>query len=365
MWGLSGSQCGRIELMKRFVILWLALASVALAFDPLPPIPSTTGLESAEQIILDGTNRERAVIGLAPLKPDLRLQAAARLQAADLAERNYFSHTSDKFGFETPSKRINQAGALDFGAGENIAFNEVNPDQSGAKLMNQWMNSPPHRAAILNADYTHIGVGVYRRADGRIYGVQNFVQRQLEVIADTTRAVLELRLLRLEGQASAGLELAMFSGQQYLGMLPTDISGRFSRVLDFTAGQMIQIGWRKIGVSGAFLTQASLTMPSVFTAGTIPVQTQNNAPYRLNAALEARIEDTFTLELRFLNATKAVILLEGQERQLAQNGVVRTRCAVGAGRKALQLGYGNGTFIITHRFALDCANGKLIAGATR
>jgi uncharacterized protein YkwD len=350
--------------MKR-TLIFLAFCSVALAFDPLPPVPQTIGLGTAEQIILTLTNRERAVAGLPPLKWDLRLQAAARLHAADLAERNFFSHTSDKPGFETPSKRVHQAGALDFGAGENIAFNEVDTNITGEKFMNQWMNSPPHRAGILDKTYTHIGVGVYRRKDGRIYGVQNFVGRLLEVVPDTSRAVQDIRQLRLEGKVNAGLELALFSGRQYLGVVPTDGAGRFVRLLEYTPAQALQLGWRKVGDKGAFLVQASLTQPNAYADGTIATQVQRNAPYSLAAALESKREDSFTLELRFPNATKTVVLLEGQERRTAQNGVIRTRCAVGNSRRALQIGYGDGSYTITHKFVMDCRTGLLEPGAEK
>ncbi len=360
--------CGRLKPMKRFFVLLIGIASAALAFDPLPPVPNTIGLEAAEQIILEGTNRERAAIGLPALKPDVRLRAAARLHAQDMAVRDFFAHESDKPGFETPSKRVHKAGALDFGAGENIAFNEVSPDETGGMLMEQWMNSPPHRASILDRNYTHIGVGVYRHSDGRIYGVQNFVRRELDVTADTTRAVLEIRQVKLEGKADLGLELALFSGQEYLGIVKTDATGKFSRNLDYKAGQVFQLGWRKAGTNGSFLTQATITAPASF-AGTITPQVQRNAPYTVTAKLESRREDTFTLELRFPNATKGVILFEKigntEERITAQNGLIRSRCAVGSPRKAMKIGYGNGSFSITHQFVMDCKTGMLEPGAER
>jgi uncharacterized protein YkwD len=352
-------------LSMKQILVALAFCGVALAFDPLPAIPQAVGLDAAEQVIFNLTNRERAAVGLPALKWDMRLQAAARLHAADLAERSYFSHTSDKPGFETPSKRVNQAGALDFGAGENIAFNEVSPDTTGEKFMVQWMNSPPHRAGILDKTYTHIGVGVYRRKDGRIYGVQNFVGRLLEVVPDTSRAVVDIREIRLEGRVNAGLELALFSNKQYLGVVSTDASGRFVRSLEYAPAQVLQLGWRKIGDKGAYTVQASLTQPNAFADGTVAAQIQRNAPYTLSATLTSKREDSFVLELRFPNATKTVLLLEGQERRTAQNGVVRTRCAVGSSRKAMQIGYGDGSYTITHRFVMDCRTGMLEPGAER
>jgi hypothetical protein len=120
------------------------------------------------------------------------------------------------------------------------------------------------------------------------------VRRDLEVTADTTRAILELRQVKLEGKVDLGLELALFSGQEYLGMIRTDATGRFSRNLEFKAGQVFQLGWRKTGTNGSFLTQATITSPTAFT-GTITVQVQRAAPYTVAAKLEAKREDTFTL----------------------------------------------------------------------
>ncbi len=354
--------------MKKIFLALLGLASVALAFDPLPPLPNSTGLEAAEQIILESTNRERAAIGLPALKFDPRLRAAARLHAQDMATRDFFAHISDKAGFETPSKRVHRAGGLDFGAGENIAYNFESPNTTGAKLMFQWMNSPPHRAGILNREYTHLGIGVFAADDGRIYGVQKFVQRQLEVLADSQRSIVELRQVKLEGTANLGLELALFSGQQYLGLVKTDATGRFSRTLEFSANQTVQLGWRKAGTNASFLTQATIRLPSDFS-GVAGVTVQRDAPYSVRAVLEAKREDSFTLELRFPNANKTVILFENnganEESIKAQNNLIRSRCLVGSGRKVMKIGYGNGTYTITHQFVMDCRTGMLEPGATR
>ncbi len=55
--------------------------------------------------------------------------------------------------------------------GENVAYGNVTPEQ----LVAMWMGSPGHRANILNAGYTHVGVGALTTATGRVYGVQVFV----------------------------------------------------------------------------------------------------------------------------------------------------------------------------------------------
>jgi uncharacterized protein YkwD len=57
------------------------------------------------------------------------------------------------------------------GAGENIAYGASSADG----FMSLWMNSAGHRANILRASFTHIGVGVARSADGRWYATQDFL----------------------------------------------------------------------------------------------------------------------------------------------------------------------------------------------
>jgi uncharacterized protein YkwD len=58
-------------------------------------------------------------------------------------------------------------------AGENIATGHVTADA----MMTMWMNSPGHRANILNPIYTNIGVGATKTSAGAWYGVQDFVTR--------------------------------------------------------------------------------------------------------------------------------------------------------------------------------------------
>ena len=55
--------------------------------------------------------------------------------------------------------------------GENVAFGNVTPEQ----LVKMWMDSPGHRANILNPGFTHIGVGDVMTSSGRVYGVQVFL----------------------------------------------------------------------------------------------------------------------------------------------------------------------------------------------
>ena len=83
-----------------------------------------------------------------------------------MADRGYFSHTSPTYG--SPFQMIRAFGLSFRTAGENIAYGQRTPQQ----VFQGWMNSSGHRANILSASYTQIGVGYV--ADGH-YWTQMFI----------------------------------------------------------------------------------------------------------------------------------------------------------------------------------------------
>lgn len=125
--------------------------------------------ETEESAVLGLVNQERAVRGLKPLKGDNRLAAAARSHSRDMSQRNYFSHTGQDG--RSAGQRMSAQGYSWNAWGENIAAGQRTP----AAVMNGWMNSPGHRANILNTTFCDIGVGHFS-GSGRygIYWTQNF-----------------------------------------------------------------------------------------------------------------------------------------------------------------------------------------------
>ncbi|WP_219420214.1 CAP domain-containing protein [Pseudonocardia nigra] len=109
-------------------------------------------------------NAERQQAGCPDLVADERLEAAAEGHAADMAEDDYFSHTSDD-GREF-NDRVAESGYPRRG-GENIAMGQDSPQ----RVVEAWMESPSHRSNIVNCDYATIGVG--HHSDGN-YWVQDF-----------------------------------------------------------------------------------------------------------------------------------------------------------------------------------------------
>jgi uncharacterized protein YkwD len=99
-------------------------------------------------------NQERTKAGCQPLAADSRLATAARLHSRDMANRGYFDHTTpDGVTFD---KRITNAGYRWSSVGENIAKGQ----KDAASVMRSWMDSPGHRANILNCTFKDIGIGL-------------------------------------------------------------------------------------------------------------------------------------------------------------------------------------------------------------
>jgi len=104
------------------------------------------------QEICDLVNEQRAKVGAHPLVLDARLMRVSELHNQYCIDNNILTH-DDPAG--TLGDRFSQQG-YDFScAGENIAQGFADNDAQG--VMNAWMNSPGHRANILNHSFRHIG----------------------------------------------------------------------------------------------------------------------------------------------------------------------------------------------------------------
>lgn len=125
---------------------------------------------STEKQVADLVNKERSAQGLAPLKFNGELSKVAKLKATDMRDKNYFSHTSPTYG--SPFDMMKSFGIRYTSAGENIAKGYRTPDA----VMKGWMNSPGHKANILNSSFTEIGVGYVTDSSGTGYWVQMFIR---------------------------------------------------------------------------------------------------------------------------------------------------------------------------------------------
>ncbi len=109
--------------------------------------------DSFEREVVRLVNIERRKNGLFELKYNWQLCRVARYKSEDMRDKGYFSHTSPTYG--SPFQMIKNFGISYRTAGENIAKGQTTPEA----VVKAWMNSQGHRANILNASFTEIGVG--------------------------------------------------------------------------------------------------------------------------------------------------------------------------------------------------------------
>lgn len=107
-------------------------------------------------VIVDLTNKERKEVSLGDLRRNATLDSAAQLKAQHMATNQYFAHYSPD-GI-SPWHWFSVANYNYVHAGENLAIHFTDSSQ----VVNAWMNSPTHRANIVNGKYTEIGVGTAR-----------------------------------------------------------------------------------------------------------------------------------------------------------------------------------------------------------
>nr|WP_263327924.1 CAP domain-containing protein [Neobacillus sp. Marseille-Q6967] len=117
------------------------------------PARTTGDVDNIVQQVIDLTNAQRKKNGLPALKADAQLNGVAQKKSADMAQNNYFSHTSPTYG--SPFDMMRDFGVSYKSAGENIAQGQRTPQE----VVNAWMNSEGHRKNILSRNFTHIGVG--------------------------------------------------------------------------------------------------------------------------------------------------------------------------------------------------------------
>ncbi|MEU7516411.1 CAP domain-containing protein [Streptomyces sp. NPDC042898] len=127
------------------------------------------GQSSAADQVVALVNAERAKAGCGPLTANATLNSAAQGHSDDMAARDFFDHTNpDGAG---PGERVTAAGYPWSTYGENIAMGQSTPES----VMDSWMNSPGHRANILNCDFKEIGIGIH--SSGGPYWTQVFGAR--------------------------------------------------------------------------------------------------------------------------------------------------------------------------------------------
>ena len=130
-----------------------------------------------EQQVVELVNQRRAENSLPPLWRNTDLDYAGRFHSKDLLDDNYFQHNSfDRQGGNLVevcawSTRISNFYSNWSNLGENIAWGYATPEA----VMQGWMNSPGHKANILNSGYREFGVGYYSSRWTQDFGARSAV----------------------------------------------------------------------------------------------------------------------------------------------------------------------------------------------
>jgi uncharacterized protein YkwD len=145
---------------KLAIVALLGFAAIAL-------FTGCTVEVQAELKTYQGINDIRAQHGLPPLRADAELVNIARIRSKDMAARGYFGHNPpDGCNYVCLMDTYRAGHAY---AGENIAWNTWDWNQTADVAVKMWRESPPHMQNILNCHYTRFGTGVAKAPDGKVY----------------------------------------------------------------------------------------------------------------------------------------------------------------------------------------------------
>ena len=140
---------------------------------PLPPPPMLADLQRQ---MINAINAQRANFGLPPYQVDSGLTDVALGHAQDMVVRDYLAHTNPDG--QSPRDRLVNYGFTDmYKVGENIQRNTRPRDSTVDEAVNWFMNSPVHRAGLLNSEYNSIGVGAVEGPPGWFTFVIVFIEQ--------------------------------------------------------------------------------------------------------------------------------------------------------------------------------------------
>jgi uncharacterized protein YkwD len=202
-------------------VLAIAIALYFFWFAP-PPVRAQTSV--ADQTLLNAANHDRAAAGLPSLHWDAALAAAAHQHALKMARMNQLSHQFP--GEPSLQDRGRKAGARFSMIAENVA---QGPTVMG--LHSQWMNSPPHRANLLDPGLNAVGISVVQSGN-TLFAVQDFATTVPSLtLDDQEKEVAEQlsgrNLQVVTGQPDARKTCAMdngWSGTRPIAVLRYEIS---------------------------------------------------------------------------------------------------------------------------------------------
>lgn len=147
---IKNKEFGKIYILKILEIVLFVLISVSVF-----AIREAFASDITKENLLKGINAERTNRNIAPLNENAKLDQASLNKSNDMLERNYFEHY---FNGLTPWDWIARENYNYLYAGENLAMDF----DTSEGMVKAWMDSPTHRANILNPDFNETGIGIVK-----------------------------------------------------------------------------------------------------------------------------------------------------------------------------------------------------------
>ena len=185
----------------------------------------------AEQYLFQAANAERSQRGLPTLRWDTSLYRAAHGHAQQMAARASISHQYT--GEPELADRGKAAGAKFSLIAENVA-----EAQTAVRIHDAWMNSPGHRANLLDPHVDAVGISVLQR-DGQLYAVQDF-ERSVATLSFEAQEQVVAQLVAAAGQVTV---LPSSDDARRTCALETGYAGSRQPwfVMRYTSGDLAQI----------------------------------------------------------------------------------------------------------------------------
>lgn len=162
-----------------------------------------------EQEVWRLTNVERGKYNLAPLYYDTGLAALAKRHSLNMYQKDFFAHR-DPWGDEVAGRKNKYYPELIVSSiGENLGkFSNSRRVFIPQEVVSGWMNSPAHRANILDAGFTHIGIGLVFKGN-EMYATQDFATPIVKLVSELPDKIdakyrYRLRFEYIAGQATQG-----------------------------------------------------------------------------------------------------------------------------------------------------------------
>jgi hypothetical protein len=307
-------------LIKNFKLFGIVVVALSLLFS-FSGFPLTASAQtSTETDFMNIMNAQRISLGKKSLAINSSLSTAAYLHSKDMAEKSYFSHTSQDG--RTMVQRVAAAGYTNWTSlAENIAYCYGAPD--AATVYNMWKNSPGHYANMIG-DFTDAGLGVYT-LNNYTYYTLDFGKSRTPVPPPASNFSLSASpsVLNIAAGTSTSSTITITSINSFIGTIglnialvpagwtvtfaPTSLAigsgGSGASILSITVPSTVQTGTYTFTVAG---TSGSISHTGTVTVNIQGIQTAPSAPQNFKAtAGNAQVALTWSAPLN--NGSSAIL----------------------------------------------------------